>query len=87
MNLHAITRQAAHEVLWEFGRATEGAGHPPGGFHCRLIAAIVAADDINRARLNVAFPEYVNAVELIRNRKDGYERLIEIARSGKAKLS
>ena len=83
MNLHAITRQAAHEVLWEFGRATEGAGHPPGGFHCRLIAAIVAADDINRFKLSVQFADYVNAVNVIQNRRDGVAILTHIAKTGR----
>lgn len=54
--------QAQVAYVWSYGQA----GYPPGSFVDSLIGAIMNADATNREKLRLAFPEYVAAVEHIR---------------------
>lgn len=70
-------RQAAIHVLGHFDQGYYKAG----GFTEKLIDAISHADRHNRAMLNQAFPELVEAVTLYQHVDGGLETLKEQARS------
>jgi len=67
-----ITADAAAHVLFHYGH---DGGYQAGSFTTHLITAIDSADVSNKARLTLGFPEYVAAVNLIQNHRDGADRL------------
>lgn len=66
--------QAAH-VLHYFASG----GIKPGSFIERLIDTIAHADLVNQRKLGIAYPGYVHAVYIARNRDSGIEELRAIA--------
>ncbi|WP_052808710.1 hypothetical protein [Streptomyces cyaneogriseus] len=73
----SITTDAAAHVLFHYGHH---GGYQAGSFTTHLIAAIDSADPSNKARLTLGFPEYVAAINLIQNHRNGVARLQAIAR-------
>lgn len=71
-----ITREEAAHVLHHYG---EG-GMEAGSFIRQLIAAMVAADPVNLARLATVFPGYAAAVRLANGSLDGITTLQALAR-------
>ena len=71
-----IPHEVAAHVLHEFGEI----GLLPGSFTTALIAAAAKADHSNRTRLALGFPQYIEAVELIKFRDDGVDILKNIVR-------
>lgn len=69
-----VTPTIAAHVLHEYGET----GIPPGGFIRSLIAAIGKADTVNKLKIGLGFPGYVEAVDLIQNRSDGIQYLESI---------
>lgn len=71
-----VTVDVAAHVLYHF----EGTGYRPGGFISQLINTITHADPINRARLALGYPAYVQAVELASRHPNGLAQLHTILR-------
>ncbi|MGM9380307.1 hypothetical protein [Streptomyces antibioticus] len=76
MSKVTITTDTARHVLFHYGRP---GGHQPCRFTQLLMQAIDAADVVNTARLAVAYPELVAAMDIAANRPDGTARLQHIA--------
>ena len=45
-----------------------------GGFSTSLMNLICKADPINKARIQIAFPEYIEAYELWFNKPEGWDK-------------
>lgn len=71
-----LTREIAAHVLYAY----TGRGYAAGSFTRQLIAAIVAADPGNRARLALAFPGYVEAVRIASEVDRGTDYLAALMR-------
>ncbi|MFC4062795.1 hypothetical protein ACFOWE_31275 [Planomonospora corallina] len=71
-----ITQAVAAHVLWHYGLP---GGMEPGSFTKPFIAAIVAADRENTARLARVYPAHVLAVQLARDVEDGIHLLQALA--------
>ena len=74
-----ISLETAQRVLWAFGDTNLGV--EPGGFFSALHVAIQRADTENRARLAVAFPEDVAAVDAVKMQAWGLDWLRGIVKS------
>lgn len=66
-------------VLWFFGDRVNGV--QPGDFRQRLMLAVSGADSENRARLRLAFPELVGAMDEVQYEVGGLERLIAVSKA------
>lgn len=75
-DLESDTRVVARHVLWHYG---SGGGVRPGSFVTALLAAIAAADVINRVRLAQAFPVYVAACHVAERTEGGVAELQRMA--------
>lgn len=67
-----FSSETARHVLWHYG--ADG-GYQPGSFTQKLMAAIDAADVVNKVRLRAAYPDLVDAMGLAANREDGIRTL------------
>jgi hypothetical protein len=76
-----IPADVAAHVLFHYGR--EG-GYQAGGFTELIISAIDRADPANKAKLELGFPDYVAAVNVIQYSGTGVEYLQTIVRGGAA---
>lgn len=73
-----ITPIAARQVLWHFQDELSD-WSKPGAFICLLLDTISRADAVNRAKLKLVYPEYVEAITLGEYYLDGVDKLREIA--------
>lgn len=69
-----VTKEVAAHVLHHF----RGEGYAPGSFTTALITAFAKADPHNRARLDMAFPEYGEAMTMALNDRNGIAELRKI---------
>lgn len=69
-------------VLWFFGDPVNGV--QPGDFRNRLMLAVSGADRENRARLRIAFPELVGAMDEVQYEVGGLERLIAVSKAARS---
>lgn len=74
-----ITLEVAQQVLWHFGDTNLGV--EPGGFWAAQLVAMTRADLQHRARLALAFPEHVAAVEAVKNQPWGLDWLRGIVKA------
>lgn len=72
-----VDPNTANHVAWFYRPSL---GYRPGSFIEKLIGAIANADLTNRAKLSLAFPEYVAAVTMAADYPGGLEELALIAR-------
>lgn len=75
--LALVDQNTAAHVAWFYRPSL---GYRPGSFIEKLIGAIANADLTNRAKLSLAFPEYVAAVTAAADHSGGLEELALIAR-------
>lgn len=73
-----ISRDVAANVLHHY----RGEGWPGGSFFDALIKTFALADDINRLRLALGFPEHDAAITLLTGSPDGIDKLREIVWDG-----
>lgn len=72
----SISAETAANVLHFFGRG----GFEAGGFTTKLMSAISNADQHNRFRLSLGFPELVAAMVMAMDDPDGIDKLARIER-------
>lgn len=66
-----ITKEVAAHVLFHF----RGEGYPPGSFTETLLLAFARADSRNFMKLDMAFPDYGEAMYLAKEELDGIDKL------------
>ncbi|MFD3568497.1 hypothetical protein [Streptomyces sp. NPDC058667] len=74
-----ISAETARHVLWLFGRQ---GGVQPGTFTQRLMAAIDAADVLNKQKIANEYPALVAAIRMAGNDDNGIATLQQIAGIG-----
>ncbi|WP_022886410.1 hypothetical protein [Glaciibacter superstes] len=73
-----VSVEVAQHVLWHFG--DRQLGQEPGSFTIRLLRAIAAADQGNKARLRQGFPELVEAFTAVQQESWGMDWLRSIVK-------
>lgn len=69
--MRTITKEVAAHVLFHF----RGEGYPPGSFTEALLLAFARADSLNFMKLDMAFPDYGEAMRLAKEELDGIDKL------------
>jgi len=67
-------------VVFEVFYVFEGRGMKPGSFVESLIETIVKADAVNKSKLYLGFPDYVNVVSAYQNSVEKYNEMSEIVK-------